>query len=184
MPFPFHLEGAVFLLTGLSASGKTTLAEAFHGRCVELGIRSMVLDGDVLRKGLCSGLGFELDDRKENVRRAAEAAFLLAQSGVIVLCSLIAPYRAQREWICTVCKTRGIAFAEVHVSTPLSVCEERDPKGLYRDARAGRIENFTGISSDYEPPRSPEIRLDMSRMTVHSAVVALETLMETIHHEN
>jgi adenylyl-sulfate kinase len=144
--------------TGLSGAGKSTLANAlrdaplFEGRSVAL------LDGDVLRTGLCRDLGFSEADRSENIRRVAEVARLMNDAGVDVLCALISPLVAQRAQARQI--IRPERFVEVHVATPLEVCETRDPKGLYRKARAGQIPQFTGIDSAYEAPERPDIRID------------------------
>lgn len=150
-------RGAVVWLTGLSGAGKSTIAarvdQALHAR----GRHGYILDGDNLRFGLCEDLGFSEADRAENVRRLGEAARLLQDAGLIVLVAAISPYRRDRE------RVRGrIAagrFLEVFVDAPLAVCEARDPKGLYRRARAGEITGFSGIDAPYEPPEAPELRL-------------------------
>ncbi|MCG5245316.1 adenylyl-sulfate kinase [Methylorubrum extorquens] len=143
--------------TGLSGSGKSSLANAADQVLTTQGRHTMVLDGDNLRRGLNRDLGFSSADRDENVRRTAEAATLMAEAGLIVLVSLISPLRAERA------QARGIArdlsFLEIFVSTPLAVCENRDPKGLYQRARTGQIANFTGISAPYEWPDNPDLTL-------------------------
>lgn len=156
-------RGAVIWLTGLSGAGKSTLSTALEPELLRNGILPAILDGDVLRAGLCRGLTFSEADRRENIRRAAEAALLMAESGAVVITALISPYRADREIAAERCRARGVPFAEVYVNAPLAECERRDPKQLYRRARAGEIPAFTGISSPYEPPTSPalEIRTDL-----------------------
>jgi adenylylsulfate kinase len=157
-------RGAVVWLTGLSGSGKTTLAQAVEGQLYLAGCHTYVLDGDQLRQGLCSGLGFSAQDRSENIRRAGEAAGLLADAGMIVLAAFISPFNADRERV----RARMPAgdFIEVHCNCPLDVCEQRDVKGLYRRARAGEILQFTAVSAPYEAPLKPELTLDTSRLSL------------------
>jgi bifunctional enzyme CysN/CysC len=151
-------QGYVLWFTGLSGSGKSTLADAVSVELTNQGIPHSVLDGDALRSGLTRDLGFSEPDRVENIRRTAEVAKLMADSGLVVLVSLISPYRADRE------NARGIVgvehFAEVFVDTPLEVCEGRDPKGLYSKARRGLIPNFTGIGAPYEEPENPDLSIN------------------------
>ncbi|MDE0488698.1 MAG: adenylyl-sulfate kinase [Gammaproteobacteria bacterium] len=147
----------ILWLTGLPAAGKTTLAREITQRLETLGVRAFVLDGDDLRLGLNSDLGFSHADRNESVRRAGHAAKLLLDTGTIAVAALISPFRDHRQRI------RALAgpdrFVEIFVDAPLHVCERRDPKGLYASARAGDIHDFTGIDSPYEPPETPDIRL-------------------------
>jgi bifunctional enzyme CysN/CysC len=171
----FGHRGAVIWLTGLSGSGKSTLATGLQTRLFRLGIASTLLDGDNLRHGLNSNLGFSADDRKENIRRAAEAAKLLADAGLVVVTSFISPFEADRQNAATICRRANIPFAEVYVSTPLEVCEARDPKSLYKKARAGQIKDFTGIDSPYEPPTAPDLEL---RTDLHSREQCLELLLK------
>jgi len=153
--------GAVVWMTGLSGAGKSTLSRIVERRLFQRGVRAYRLDGDNMRHGLNADLGFSPDDRAENIRRVAHVADLFADAGLVVLTSFISPYRSDRR------RAREIVgsdrFFEVFVDCPLAVCEERDPKGLYRKARAGEIESFTGISAPYERPESPEIRVDAAR---------------------
>ena len=153
-------EGRVLWFTGLSGSGKSTIADAVSQRLTDSGRIVSVLDGDNLRTGLNSDLGFTETDRVENIRRTAEVAKLLAETGIVVAVSLISPYRQDRE------RARDIIghdrFAEIHVATPLAICEERDPKGLYKKARSGEIPNFTGIDAPYEKPAHPDLVVDGS----------------------
>lgn len=148
----------VVWFTGLSGSGKSTLAGALDERLLAMGRHACLLDGDNIRHGLNADLGFGDADRIENIRRIGEVCRLMADAGLIVLTAFISPFRADRE------RVRDLVgadrFVEVHVDAPLDVCESRDPKGLYRKARAGQIRDFTGIDSAYEPPAEPEIRLD------------------------
>ena len=146
-------KGVIVWFTGLSGAGKSTLAQAVHARLCAVGHAAEILDGDIVRTHLCKGLGFSREDRIENIRRIAFVGNLLARNGVIVLVPVIAPYRAIRD------EVRGAshAYMEVYVNAPLAICEQRDPKGLYKRARAGEIANFTGLDDPYEAPESPEI---------------------------
>ncbi len=152
-------RGATVWLTGLSASGKSTVAAALEERIAREGQPAYLLDGDNLRHGLCSDLGFAAEDRAENVRRVAEVARLFADAGIIAIASLISPYAADREQARRIHAESGIDFLEVFVNTPLSECERRDPKGLYARAREGVITGFTGIDAPYEEPRRPDVEL-------------------------
>jgi len=158
----------VLWLTGLSGAGKSTLANALKKVLRARGVRVSILDGDNLRRGLNRDLGYSEADRAENIRRVGEVAKLMIDAGLIVLVALISPFRADRR------KARELfepgEFIEVHVSAPLKVCEMRDPKGLYRKARAGEIPDFTGISSPYEAPEAPQLKLDTARLSVHDCV--------------
>ncbi len=169
-------QGAVIWLTGLSGSGKSTLSSALEKEMFRNGILPVVLDGDVLRTGLCKGLGFSAEDRKENIRRATETALLLAETGAVVITALISPYREDRTLASERCRERGIAFAEVYINAPLAECEVRDPKGLYKKARAGQIPSFTGIDSPYEPPLSPDLELRTDRESMEQSLEKLSAL--------
>ena len=150
--------GAIVWLTGLSGSGKSTIARALESLLVhERKALPYVLDGDNVRHGLNGDLGFGERDRSENIRRVAEVAKLMADANLIVITALISPFRADRERVRTIAGTHP--FLEVHVATSLEECERRDPKGLYVKARAGQIRDFTGIDSPYEAPESPELRV-------------------------
>lgn len=161
--------------TGLPGAGKTTLAMHLEARWVGRGLAAFVLDGDNLRHGLCQDLGFSDDARSENVRRAAEVCRLFNEAGVIALCALVSPLAVQRE------RARQIVgasrFFEIHVATPLSVCESRDPKGLYRRARQGTLMGLTGVDGLYEPPLDPALRLDTSTLSIDDALAAIEALL-------
>ena len=149
--------GATVWLTGLSGAGKSTLAGELEARLVAAGRPAYRLDGDELRTGLCCDLGFDSASRAENVRRAAEAAKLLAAAGTVAVVALISPYRAGRAQARRIHEAIGLPFFEVWVATPLSECERRDPKGLYARARRGEISCMTGIDDRYETPRSPDL---------------------------
>jgi len=146
--------------TGLSGSGKSTLANAVEQRLHKAGIQTYTLDGDNVRHGLNKDLGFKAEDRTENIRRIAEVAHLMLDAGLVVLSAFVSPYRKDREGIKEIVGAEG--FMEVFVDTPLEVCEQRDVKGLYAKARAGEINNFTGISAPYEAPERPDFRIDTS----------------------
>lgn len=149
-------RGGVLWFTGLSGSGKSTVAHTLEHALHEAGHHTYVLDGDNVRHGLNSNLGFSREERQENVRRVGEVSKLFADAGCLCLVSFISPYRADRDGVRQRC---GADFVEVHMEVPLDVCEQRDPKGLYQKARKGEIKGFTGIDDPYEPPEDPEIRL-------------------------
>lgn len=168
-------EPAIVWLTGLSGAGKSTTALALRARLAREDRACFVLDGDELRTGLCRDLGFTDADRVENIRRAAEVARLMASAGLIAIVSLISPFRRERAEAREL--ARGIRFLEVFVDAPLRVCERRDPKGLYRRARAGLIPNFTGIDSAYEPPETPDLHLHTDASTPEAgAEIVVEAL--------
>lgn len=168
-------KGVVVWLTGLSASGKTTTALALEKRLIRKGYPAYVLDGDTVRRGLCKDLGFSQADRTENIRRVGQVAALMADAGLIVIAAFISPYRADRDMARA---TAGPGrFIETYLNAPLEICEQRDPKQLYRRARAGEIPDFTGISSPYEPPEKAEIRLDTSQTNVDSCVESIENYL-------
>jgi bifunctional enzyme CysN/CysC len=152
-------RGATIWLTGLSGSGKSTVAAACEARLVAFERPAYVLDGDNVRHGLNGDLGFSAEDRAENVRRVGHVARLMADAGIVVLVPLISPYRADRDQIRALHVEAGLPFHEVFVDTPIELCEQRDPKGLYAKARAGEITGFTGIDDPYEPPEHPELVL-------------------------
>lgn len=170
-------KSAILWFTGLSGAGKSTLAHAVEEKLHERGCRTFVLDGDNVRHGLCSDLGFSDEDRTENIRRIGEISKLFLEAGVIVLTAFISPFRRDREL------ARSVAphgdFNEIFCDSSLEVCESRDVKGLYAKARAGEIPQFTGISSPYEEPVSPELRVDTGTLSVEeSADVVLRALQE------
>ncbi|MDU9035859.1 adenylyl-sulfate kinase [Pseudomonas corrugata] len=166
-----------FWLTGLSGAGKSTLANALELRLHEQGLHTVLLDGDNLRQGLCRGLGMDSESRRENIRRIAEVALLMVDAGLIVIVAAISPFRADRE------AARQLfahgAFLEVYVSTPFEVCAQRDPKGLYREARAGRIKNFTGFDSPYEAPLAPDCRINTCEVELAEACEQLLALLRS-----
>ncbi len=150
-------KGATIWMTGLSGSGKSTIAFTAEHKLVEQGKLAYCLDGDNIRHGLNSNLGFSPADRTENIRRIGEVAKLFADTGVITFTSFISPYRADRDLCRKIHEEAGLPFIEVYVDVQLETCEERDPKGLYKKARAGEIPEFTGISAPYEEPHKPEL---------------------------
>jgi adenylyl-sulfate kinase len=152
-------RGATVWLTGLSGSGKSTIASALEQQLVAAGVPAYMLDGDNLRHGLNGDLGFTEADRAENVRRAGEVACLFADAGMIAIVPLISPYVADRERVRARHDAGGLRFLEVFVDTPLEECERRDPKGLYAKARAGELRNFTGIDDPYEAPADPDLHI-------------------------
>ncbi len=158
-------------LTGLSASGKSTLAYELERRLHDLGHASYVLDGDNIRHGLSSDLGFSPEGRKENIRRISEVAKLFNDAGIVMITAFISPYRADRAL------ANGILgperFVEAHVAADIAVCEGRDPRGLYRKARAGTIPEFTGISAPYEAPENPTVRVDSGTLSVEQSIEQL-----------
>ena len=172
-------KGCILWLTGLPSSGKTTVANELERQLFDRGLHVYVLDGDKLRHGLCSDLGFSLEDRKENIRRVGEVAKLFADAGFICITALISPHHSDRATV------RGLVkegqFIEVYVNAPLAVCEQRDPKGLYAKARAGEIKNFTGISAPYEAPANPEIELCTDQLTVPEAVEKVLSRLKALH---
>lgn len=166
-------RGATIWLTGLSGSGKTTIAVATEAALRARGLACHRLDGDQLRHGLCGDLGFSPADRDENIRRAGEVSRLFAEAGLISLASFISPYAAGRLRARRLHEDAGLVFLLAHVDCPLAVAEARDPKGLYRRARAGEIADFTGIDAPYEAPEAPDVVLRSDRMSVAEEVAAL-----------
>ncbi len=165
--------GATIWMTGLSGSGKSTIAAAIEHTLVSGGRNAYMLDGDNLRHGLCADLGFSEEDRAENVRRVGEVAKLLAESGVVVIASLVSPFEDARDKVRAAHEAAGIPFYEVFVDTPLEECEKRDPKGLYAKARAGEITDLTGVGSPYEAPADPELTTDPDLETAVRQVLGL-----------
>ena len=169
-------RGATVWLTGLSGSGKSTIAVTAEAALVERGHLAYVLDGDNVRHGLNRNLGFSPEDRTENIRRIGEVARLFTESGVIVFTSFISPYRADRDAARALFD--GGDFVEVHLAASVETCETRDPKGLYKKARAGEIPGFTGVSAPYEPPESPELVLDTGSLSVDESVARIIEYLE------
>jgi len=169
-------KGVTLWLTGLSGSGKSTLATMLERRLSERGCVAYVLDGDNLRHGLNQDLGFSPEDRRENIRRTGEVASLFADAGDVVICALISPYREDRD------RARKAhasgSFIEIFVNASLEECERRDPKGLYKKARAGEIPEFTGISAPYEQPQTAEIVVDTEKEDVEESIVKVLTYLE------
>ncbi|CAO3696547.1 unnamed protein product [Rhizopus stolonifer] len=163
-------KGYTIWFTGLSASGKSTLATALEQTLLHSGISSYRLDGDNIRFGLNKNLGFGPDDRTENIRRIAEVAKLFADATVIATTAFISPYRADRDAARALHQAAGIPFIEVFVDAPLDVVESRDPKGLYKKAKAGEIKEFTGISAPYEAPLTPEIHIHTDQVSIEQGV--------------
>jgi adenylylsulfate kinase len=170
--------GATVWLTGLPSAGKTTIARALAARLRAAGRRVEVLDGDELRQHLTADLGFSRADRDTNVRRVGYVARLLAQHGVLVLVPVIAPYAEARAAVRALHEESGAAYVEVHVATPVQVCAERDVKGLYARARAGTLTGLTGVDDPYEPPSSPDLRLDTIGRPIDDTVAALHSLLD------
>lgn len=172
------VRGATVWFTGLSGSGKSTVASAVAERLAAHGhLLVYTLDGDNLRHGLNGDLGFSADDRAENVRRVAEVARLFADAGVVALVPVISPYRAGRDHARRLHEAAGLPFVEVFVDAPLEVCEARDPKGLYAKARAGELTGFTGVDDPYEPPAAPELLIDTATSAVDAAADAVVALV-------
>ena len=163
-------RGAVVWLTGLSGDGKSTIASALEKELFRLSMHTYVLDGDNLRHGLNANLGFAPEDRAENIRRVSEVAKLMADAGTVVITSFISPYRADRTRARAIALQAGAEFVEIFVDAPLAVCEQRDPKGLYQKARAGKLKGFTGIDAPYEPPDDPEIVVRTHEQTAEESV--------------
>ena len=162
-------RGATVWFTGLSGSGKSTVAVSVEHTLHELGHHAYRLDGDNVRHGLNGDLGFGPEDRDENIRRVGEVSALMADSGLLVLSSFISPFRAERSRVRALHEAAGLPFLEIFVDVPLDVAESRDPKGLYRKARAGEIPDFTGIHQPYESPEAPELRLPTSELSLQDS---------------
>jgi adenylylsulfate kinase len=172
-------KGATIWFTGLSGSGKSTIAVALEKALHSINKLSYRLDGDNVRLGINKNLGFSEEDRKENIRRIGEIAKLFGDAGTIALSSFISPYRADRDEVRSLHEAANLAFVEVFVDCSLNVAEARDPKGLYKKARAGEIKNFTGIDDPYEAPETPEIHLHTDEMSLEEEVsIIIDYLME------
>lgn len=170
-------KSAVLWFTGLSGSGKSTLAHAVEEQLYQDGLNTFVLDGDNVRHGLCNDLGFSDKDRKENIRRISETAKLLLEAGMITLTAFISPFKAERA-VARSLMPHG-DFIEIYCFCPLTVCEQRDVKGLYKKARLGEIKDFTGISSPYEEPDNPELRIDTSQLSLEESVQLVISLLRS-----
>ena len=166
-------KGATIWFTGLSGSGKSTIAVALEGVIFDMGRLCYRLDGDNVRLGINKNLGFSAEDREENIRRIGEIAKLFVDTGVIALSSFVSPYRADRDNVRALHAASGMEYIEVFVDVPLEIAEQRDPKGLYKKARAGEIKNFTGIDDPYEAPENPEIVLNSHDMSLDEEVSVL-----------
>ena len=166
-------KGAVLWLTGFSGAGKSTIAYALDRELFKQGFHCFVLDGDNIRHGLNANLGFSHEDRVENIRRVAEVARLMGESGLICISAFISPYRADRCRAREIALEGGIDFIEAFIDAPLSVCEQRDPKSLYKKARAGQIQGFTGIDAPYEQPVNPEVTVHTDRQTLDESVTTI-----------
>jgi adenylylsulfate kinase len=160
-------KGCTVWLTGLSGSGKSTIAVDLEKRLWERGVRAYILDGDNIRHGLNKNLGFSPDDRTENIRRIGEVAKLFTEAGMVALTAFISPYRADRDQVRALMQPGD--FVEVHVDCPVEVCEQRDVKGLYKKARAGEIKEFTGISAPYEAPEKAELVINTAGQSVEAS---------------
>lgn len=171
------VRGATVWFTGLSGSGKSSIAAAAEAELLQRGQPAYLLDGDNLRHGLTADLGFSDSDREANVARVAQVARLFADAGVVALVSLISPFREGRDSARRLHHDAGLDFHEVWVNAPLEVCEQRDPKGLYARARAGAIPGFTGLSSPYEPPLQPDLEIASDRTDVAAAAAAVLRLL-------
>jgi adenylyl-sulfate kinase len=163
--------GYVVWFTGLSGSGKSTISVELERELFNLGRHAYVLDGDNVRHGLCSDLGFSPKDRKENIRRVGEVAKLFADAGIIVITAFISPYRSDRDLVRAMLPPGK--FVEVYVNAPIEICEQRDPKGLYAKARANQIKEFTGVSAPYEAPLRPDIELPTGQLTVAESIAKI-----------
>lgn len=171
-------RSAVLWFTGLSNSGKSTIAHAVEERLFQLGCRTFVFDGDNVRHGLCSDLGFSKEDRVENIRRIGEMAKLFTEAGVIGITAFISPFRSERERVRRLFDKGD--FIEIFCRCPLEVCEQRDIKGHYRRARAGEIKEFTGVSSPYEEPLNPELVLDTAFTSVEENVDVVVSFLKSL----
>lgn len=169
-------KGAVIWLTGLSGSGKSTIAKALVTKLFEMGCQTTVLDGDNIRHGLCTDLGFSADDRSENIRRIAEVAKLFVHDANIVICAFISPYQKDRDFARSIIEDGH--FFEIYINCDLEVCKKRDPKGLYKKALAGEIQGFTGIDSPYEAPINPEIEVFSSLSTIEEEISKITDILK------
>jgi adenylylsulfate kinase len=171
-------KGCTIWFTGLSGSGKSTIAYTLEHALVQRGHLAYVLDGDNIRHGLNKNLGFSAADREENIRRIGEVAKLFADAGVITMTSFISPYRKDRDAVRALHEAGQVPFLEIHANTPIETCEQRDPKGLYKKARAGQLKNFTGIDDPYEAPLKAELTIDATGTSPQDAAVQILQYLE------
>ncbi len=171
-------RGCTIWFTGLSASGKSTVAFTLEHALIEKGRMAYVLDGDNVRYGLNKDLGFSADDREENIRRIGEVAKLFGDAGVVTMTSFISPYRRDRRLARQIHEDAGLEFIEVYVNAPIDLCEERDPKGLYKKARKGEIKGFTGIDDPYESPEAPEIVVNTGELSPQESALKIIAYLE------
>ncbi len=171
-------KGATLWFTGLSGSGKSTIAFTLEHALVQRGRLAYVLDGDNIRHGLNKNLGFSAADREENIRRIGEVAKLFADAGVLTMASFISPYRKDRDVVRALHVEAKVPFIEIHLATPIETCEQRDPKGLYKKARAGQLKGFTGVDDPYEAPLQPEITIDATSTSPQEAALQLMNYLE------
>ncbi len=169
-------KSAILWYTGLSGAGKSTLANKVEEKLFERGIHTYVLDGDNIRHGLNKGLGFTAEDRKENIRRIGEVAKLFVDAGAFVSTAFISPYQGDREMVRSIVEPGE--FIEIYVYAPLEICEERDPKGLYKKARAGEIKHFTGIDDPYEAPANPELLINTGENNLETCAATIMKYLE------
>jgi adenylylsulfate kinase len=175
-------KGVTIWFTGLSGSGKSTLAFTLEHALVQRHQLAYVLDGDNVRHGLNKNLGFSAADREENIRRIGEVAKLFADCGVITMTSFISPYRRDRQTVRALHLAGEIPFIEIYVNTPIETCETRDPKGLYKKARAGQLKNFTGIDDPYEAPLAPELTIDATSISPQDATIQVMEYLQKCGH--
>lgn len=172
-------KSVILWFTGLSGSGKSTLAHAVEDKLHKQGVRTFVLDGDNIRQGLCKDMGFSDEDRTENIRRIGEVSKLMLDAGIVVMTAFISPFKADRQIVRELVNQED--FIEIYCKAPLAICEERDPKGLYKKARAGEIPEFTGISSPYEEPVEAELMLETGH---HSIDECVQKISDYLKEEN
>lgn len=173
------LSGATVWLTGLSGSGKSTIANELARELMNTSRLAYILDADNLRHGLSAGLGFSDDDRAENIRRVAEVACLFADAGIVAIVPIISPFIASREHARKIHTDNELRFVEVHVATPVEECERRDTKGLYSKVRSGEMTGLSGVDSVYEPPKSPEVTVGANKETLEQSVAMIMTKLLT-----
>jgi adenylylsulfate kinase len=171
-------KGCTIWLTGLPSSGKSTIGFSLEHALIQQGRLAYVLDGDNIRHGLNKNLGFSAEDRAENIRRIGEVAKLFADAGVVTITSFVSPYRADRDIARKLHDDAKVPFIEVFIDTPVDECEKRDPKGLYKKAKAGEIKNFTGVSDPYEAPIKPELVIKSAEMKLEECVAKLAEYLE------